>query len=222
MDVEKPLEQKISVGGGDDSDAAHADMTKGNNIIDNAGDSEKLNLDRRGWPETKQTEPLTAREVEDKCENNEMPSGKAEAPENKSHPLVACDKSKLPINGILAPPKWSRLVPCYHMSVLCPWRGRNVNSQVAGIRTQVAELAAVNPLPTELEPSMLQLKKQQQQEKQCIISNGHLTEAAFSQLNWKLLSHNSGSNCFATTTAFGQSTSSDRTCGSASTSSPSP
>ncbi|KAJ4892660.1 Uncharacterized protein Rs2_19454 [Raphanus sativus] len=45
MDVEKPLEQKISVGGGDDSDAAHADMTKGNNIIDNAGNSKKLNLE---------------------------------------------------------------------------------------------------------------------------------------------------------------------------------
>lgn len=117
MDVEEPLEQKISVGGGDDSDAANVDMTKGNNIID-AGDSEKLNLDRSSGdesmedePETKQTESVTSHEVVDKSEKNDMltdkedsradimDAGKGESPENKSHPVVVSDKRKLPVNG---------------------------------------------------------------------------------------------------------------------------
>ncbi|KAJ4894975.1 Uncharacterized protein Rs2_21769 [Raphanus sativus] len=37
------------------------------------------------------------------------------------------------------------------MSVIYPWRCRNVNSPLARIRIQVAELTAVNSLPTELE-----------------------------------------------------------------------
>ncbi|KAF8098507.1 hypothetical protein N665_0264s0011 [Sinapis alba] len=118
MDVEKPPEQKVSVGGGDDSDAANAaDMTKGNNNNVDAGDSEKLNLDRSSGdesmedePETKQTESVTSHEVVDKCENNDMlpdkkqrrtdivDAGKGEATESKSHPLVASDKRKLPGN----------------------------------------------------------------------------------------------------------------------------
>ena len=53
--------------------------------------------------------------------------------------------------GILVPQKWSRLVMCCHVSVICPWRCRNVNSSVAGIRTHVAVLTAVSPLPLELE-----------------------------------------------------------------------
>ncbi|CAN8328657.1 unnamed protein product [Cochlearia groenlandica] len=98
MDVEKPLEQEISVGGGDDSNAAPADMTKGNSIID-AGDSEKLNLDRSSGdesmedePETKQTEPVTSHEVVDKSEENEMVTDKEE-----SLDIVASDKRKLPV-----------------------------------------------------------------------------------------------------------------------------
>ncbi|ESQ53215.1 hypothetical protein EUTSA_v10024660mg [Eutrema salsugineum] len=116
MDVEEPLAQKISVGGGDDSDAANADITKGNSIID-AGDSEKLNLDRSSGdesmedePETKQTESVTSHEAVDKSDKNDivtdkeesradiMDVGKGEVPENKSHPLVASDKRKLPAN----------------------------------------------------------------------------------------------------------------------------
>ncbi|KAL0698558.1 hypothetical protein Bca4012_054680 [Brassica carinata] len=114
MDVEKPHEQKMSVG-----DAANAaDMTKGNNNISDAGDSEKLNLDRSSGdesmedePETKQTESVTSHEVVDKSEKNViltdkeqrraddiMDAGKGEAPEKKSHPLVASDKRKLPGN----------------------------------------------------------------------------------------------------------------------------
>ncbi|KAF8109590.1 hypothetical protein N665_0094s0056 [Sinapis alba] len=113
MDVEKPLEQKIYVGGGDDSDAANADMTKGNNNNVDAGDSEKLNLDRSSGdesmddePETKQTESVTSHEVVDKSETKDllaekadiMDAGKGGAPDNKSHPLVASDKRKLPVN----------------------------------------------------------------------------------------------------------------------------
>lgn len=112
MDVEAPLEQKISVGGGDDSNAPNADMTRENSIID-AGDSEKLNLDRSSGdesmedePETKQTESITS---DDKSEKIEMLSkeesradkdaGKGKSPGNKSHMLVASDKRKLPANG---------------------------------------------------------------------------------------------------------------------------
>ncbi|CAA7020564.1 unnamed protein product [Microthlaspi erraticum] len=98
MDVEKPLEQKMYVGGGDDSVAANADMSIGNNDID-AGDSEKLNLDRSSGdesmedePETKQTESVTSHEMVEKSEKKE------EAPESKSHPMVASDKRKLPVN----------------------------------------------------------------------------------------------------------------------------
>uniref|UniRef100_A0A1J3H4L1 Apoptotic chromatin condensation inducer in the nucleus n=1 Tax=Noccaea caerulescens TaxID=107243 RepID=A0A1J3H4L1_NOCCA len=98
MDVEKPLAQKIYVGGGDDSVAANADMSKGNNNID-SGDSEKLNLDRSSGdesmedePEAKQTESVTSHEMVEQSEK------KGEAPENKSHPTVASDKRKLPVN----------------------------------------------------------------------------------------------------------------------------
>uniref|UniRef100_A0A1J3JR93 Apoptotic chromatin condensation inducer in the nucleus n=1 Tax=Noccaea caerulescens TaxID=107243 RepID=A0A1J3JR93_NOCCA len=98
MDVEKPLAQKIYVGGEDDSVAANADMSKGNNNID-AGDSEKLNLDRSSGdesmedePEAKQTESVTSHEMVEQSEK------KGEAPENKSHPTVASDKRKLPVN----------------------------------------------------------------------------------------------------------------------------
>ncbi|CAE6152168.1 unnamed protein product [Arabidopsis arenosa] len=111
MDVEEPLEQKISVGGGDDSNAANADMTKENNIID-AGDSEKLNLDRSSGdesmedePETKQTESITSDDKSEKIETlskeesrADRDAGKGKTPENKSHPLVASDKRKLPAN----------------------------------------------------------------------------------------------------------------------------
>ncbi|CAH8273868.1 unnamed protein product [Arabidopsis lyrata] len=111
MDVEEPLEQKKSVGGGDDSNAANADMTKENNIID-AGDSEKLNLDRSSGdesmedePETKQTESITSVDKSEKIETlskeesrADRDAGKGKAPENKSHPLVASDKRKLPAN----------------------------------------------------------------------------------------------------------------------------
>ncbi|XP_009109454.1 apoptotic chromatin condensation inducer in the nucleus [Brassica rapa] len=102
MDVEK-----VSVGGGDVSDAANAaDMTKGNNNNIDAGDSEKLNLDRSSGdesmedePESKQTESVTSHQVVDKSEKNDIvDAGKGEAPENKSHPLVASDKRKLPGN----------------------------------------------------------------------------------------------------------------------------
>ncbi|XP_018451108.1 uncharacterized protein LOC108822503 [Raphanus sativus] len=111
MDVEKPPEQKMSVGGGDVSDAAAnaADVTKGNNTnISDAGDSEKLNLDRSSGdesmedePESKQTESVTSHEVVvDKSEKNDIvdDAGKGEALENKSHPLVASEKRKLPDN----------------------------------------------------------------------------------------------------------------------------
>ncbi|KAG2240496.1 hypothetical protein Bca52824_090638 [Brassica carinata] len=96
---------KISAGGGDD-----ADMTKGNN---NSVDSEKLNLDRSSGdesmddePETNQNESVTPLEVVDKSEQNDllpdkadnMDGEKGEAPDNKSHPLVASDKRKLPVN----------------------------------------------------------------------------------------------------------------------------
>ncbi|CAH8369411.1 unnamed protein product [Eruca vesicaria subsp. sativa] len=111
MDVEKPPEQKVSVGGGDVSDVAAnaADMTKGNNNNIDAGDSEKLNLDRSSGdesmedePESKQNESVTSHEVVDKSEKNDvradiMDAGKVEAPENKSHPLPS-DKRKLPGN----------------------------------------------------------------------------------------------------------------------------
>ncbi|EOA15353.1 hypothetical protein CARUB_v10004348mg [Capsella rubella] len=111
MDVEAPLEQKISVGGGDDSNAANTDMTKDNNIID-AGDSEKLNLDRSSGdesmedePETKQTESVTSDDKSEKIEmlskeetRADMDAGKGKATENKNHPLVASDKRKLPAN----------------------------------------------------------------------------------------------------------------------------
>ncbi|KAL1190316.1 hypothetical protein V5N11_016700 [Cardamine amara subsp. amara] len=115
MDVEEPLEQKISVGGGDDSTAANADMTKENSIID-AGDSEKLNLDRSSGdesmedePETKQTESITSDEVVNKSDKvdkltdkdksrTDMDARKGVTPENKSHPLLASDKRKLPVN----------------------------------------------------------------------------------------------------------------------------
>ncbi|RID51098.1 hypothetical protein BRARA_H01787 [Brassica rapa] len=102
MDVEK-----VSVGGGDVSDAANAaDMTKGNNNNIDAGDSEKLNLDRSSGdesmedePESKQTESVTSREVVDKSEKNDIvDAGKGEALENKSHALVTSDKRKLPGN----------------------------------------------------------------------------------------------------------------------------
>ncbi|RID77136.1 hypothetical protein BRARA_A00066 [Brassica rapa] len=100
---------KISAGGGDD-----ADMTKGynNNSVD-AGDSEKLNLDRSSGdesmddePETKQNESVTSHEVVDKSVQNDllpdkadnMDGEKGEAPDNKCHPLVASDKRKLPVN----------------------------------------------------------------------------------------------------------------------------
>lgn len=97
---------KISAGGGDD-----ADMTKGNN---NSVDSEKLNLDRFSGdesmddePETKQNESVTSLQVVDKSEQNDllpdkadnMDGEKGEAPDNKSLPLVASDKRKLPVNG---------------------------------------------------------------------------------------------------------------------------
>ncbi|KAG7619012.1 putative transcription regulator SAP family [Arabidopsis thaliana] len=111
MDVEEPLEQKTSVGGGDDSNAANADMIKENNIID-AGDSEKLNLDRSSGdesmedePETKQSESITSDDKSAKIEmlskeesRADMDAGKGKSPENKSHPLVASDKRKLPAN----------------------------------------------------------------------------------------------------------------------------
>ncbi|KAF3530816.1 hypothetical protein DY000_02036218 [Brassica cretica] len=99
---------KISAGGGDD-----ADMTKGNNNSVDAGDSEKLNLDRSSGdesmddePETKQNESVTSLEVVDKSVQNDllpdkadnMDGEKGEAPDNKSHPLVASDKRKLPVN----------------------------------------------------------------------------------------------------------------------------
>ncbi|CAN6827896.1 unnamed protein product [Brassica oleracea] len=102
MDVEK-----VSVGGGVVSDAANAaDMTKGNNNNIDAGDSEKLNLDRSSGdesmedePESKQTESVTSHEVVDKSEKNDIvDAGKVETPENKSHPLVVSDKRKLPGN----------------------------------------------------------------------------------------------------------------------------
>ncbi|KAG2242865.1 hypothetical protein Bca52824_095296 [Brassica carinata] len=113
VDVEKPLHQKISVGGGDDSYAANADMTIGNNNNVDAGDSEKLNLDRSSGdesmedePETKQIESVTSHEVVDKSEKHDlfpdkadnMNAEKGEAPGNKSHPLLASDKRKLPVN----------------------------------------------------------------------------------------------------------------------------
>ncbi|XP_010437098.1 PREDICTED: pollen-specific leucine-rich repeat extensin-like protein 1 [Camelina sativa] len=111
MDVEAPLEQKISVGGGDDSNAANTDMTKENNIID-AGDSEKLNLDRSSGdesmedePETKQTEPITSDDKSEKIEmlskgesRADIDARKGKALGNKSHPLVTSDKRKLPAN----------------------------------------------------------------------------------------------------------------------------
>ncbi|CAG7898930.1 unnamed protein product [Brassica rapa] len=102
MDVEK-----VSVGGGDVSDAANAaDMTKGNNNNIDAGDSEKLNLDRSSGdesmedePESKQTESVTSHQVVDKSEKNDIvDAGKGEALENKSHALVTSDKRKLPGN----------------------------------------------------------------------------------------------------------------------------
>ncbi|CAH8345146.1 unnamed protein product [Eruca vesicaria subsp. sativa] len=108
MDVEKPLEHKVSVGGGDDSDAANADMIKGNNNNVDAGDSEKLNLDRSSGDESMDDEPETKQteSVVDKSEKTDLLPEKAdiinaekgEAPDNKSHPLVASDKRKLPVN----------------------------------------------------------------------------------------------------------------------------
>ncbi|KAJ0233519.1 SAP domain-containing protein [Hirschfeldia incana] len=104
MDVEKP---PVSAGGGDITDAANAaDMTKGNNNNIDAGDSEKLNLDRSSGdesmedePESKQTESVTSHEVVDKSEKNDIvDAGKGEAPENKSQPPVASEKRKLPGN----------------------------------------------------------------------------------------------------------------------------
>ena len=96
---------KISARGGDD-----ADMTKGNNNSVDAGDSEKLNLDRSSGdesmddePETKQNESVTSHKsvqndlLPDKADN--MDGEKGEAPDNKSLPLVASDKRKLPVNG---------------------------------------------------------------------------------------------------------------------------
>ncbi|XP_013626631.1 PREDICTED: uncharacterized protein LOC106332671 [Brassica oleracea var. oleracea] len=95
---------KISARGGDD-----ADMTKGNNNSVDAGDSEKLNLDRSSGdesmddePETKQNESVTSHKsvqndlLPDKADN--MDGEKGEAPDNKSHPLVASDKRKLLVN----------------------------------------------------------------------------------------------------------------------------
>ena len=53
--------------------------------------------------------------------------------------------------GILTSHKWSRLVTCCRVSVICPWRYRNVNSPVAGIRIKVAVLTAVSLLSLKLE-----------------------------------------------------------------------
>ena len=59
--------------------------------------------------------------------------------------------------SIQAPQKWSKLVTCCHVSVLCPWRCRNVNSPVAGIRIQVAVVTAVSHLPLELEAPVINI-----------------------------------------------------------------
>lgn len=120
MDVEEPLEQKASVGDRDDSNAANADMTKENDNID-AGDSEKLNLDRSSGDDSmeeeadmKQSESNNSDEVVNKSEKSEVPadnvetpfdtvgndsvSGKEDLPESKNQSVVASEKRKLPVN----------------------------------------------------------------------------------------------------------------------------
>ncbi|OMP02499.1 hypothetical protein COLO4_11045 [Corchorus olitorius] len=117
MDVEEPLENKVSV---DERDVANAEMNKKNDSAE-MGYSEKLNLDRSSGDDSMEEDVLESKQIDskfsteemgEKSEKNEEPIVKEDSPvdvvgdgvsadkkdvfiENKSHSAVPSEKRKL-------------------------------------------------------------------------------------------------------------------------------
>ncbi|KAK6258929.1 hypothetical protein SCA6_013403 [Theobroma cacao] len=115
MDVEEPLENKVSVDERDDKNVTNADMSKKNDSAE-MGYSEKLNLDRSSGDDSMEEDVLDSKQIDSKCSTeemgeksvkNELPILKEESPvdvvgdglsadvENKSRSTVPVEKRKL-------------------------------------------------------------------------------------------------------------------------------
>ncbi|XVF17178.1 hypothetical protein REPUB_Repub10bG0097200 [Reevesia pubescens] len=120
MDVEEPLENKVSVDERDDKNVTNADMSIKNDSAE-MGYSEKLNLDRSSGDDSMEEDVLESKQIDSKCstdeigeksEKNEAPIIKEENPvdvvgdglssdkkevfvENKSRSSVPAEKRKL-------------------------------------------------------------------------------------------------------------------------------
>ncbi|XP_071724742.1 uncharacterized protein [Rutidosis leptorrhynchoides] len=119
MDVEEPLEKKISAGKKDDKITANADANRNNDSAD-PGSSEKLNLDRSSGDDSMEEDVLESKQIESKYNSDEVGNkneskvsvvneeinedvigvevsadGKGSPVEKKSQPAVITEKRKL-------------------------------------------------------------------------------------------------------------------------------
>ncbi|XWS44873.1 hypothetical protein CRYUN_Cryun15aG0086900 [Craigia yunnanensis] len=71
MDVEEPLENKVSVDERDDKNVTNADMSNKNDSAE-MGYSEKLNLDRSSGDDSMEEDVLESKQIDSKCSTDEM------------------------------------------------------------------------------------------------------------------------------------------------------